>query len=34
MTKINGGVIGARGYADAELVRLLSLHPNAEKAAV
>ena len=34
MKKIKVGVIGATGYAGAELVRLLSLHPNAEIAAV
>ena len=30
LTKIKAGVIGASGYAGAELVRLLSTHPNVE----
>lgn len=30
MNKIKAGVIGASGYAGAELVRLLSTHPNVE----
>lgn len=34
MTKIKAGIIGATGYAGAELVRILSTHPNAEIAAV
>ena len=34
MNKIKVGIIGATGYAGAELVRLLINHPNAEIAAV
>lgn len=34
MEKIKVGIIGATGYAGAELVRLLSVHPQAEIAAV
>lgn len=32
--KLKVGVVGATGYAGAELVRLLLSHPNAEIAAV
>ena len=32
--KIKVGIIGATGYAGAELVRLLIAHPNAEIAAL
>ena len=32
--KIKAGIIGATGYAGAELVRLINAHPNAEVAAV
>ncbi len=32
--KIKAGIVGATGYAGAELVRLLSSHPNAEISAV
>ncbi|MBQ1813415.1 MAG: N-acetyl-gamma-glutamyl-phosphate reductase, partial [Ruminococcus sp.] len=31
---IKAGIVGATGYAGAELVRLLSAHPEAEIAAV
>ena len=31
---IKAGVVGATGYAGAELVRLLSGHPGAELAAI
>lgn len=31
---IKAGIIGATGYAGAELVRLLTVHPHAEIAAV
>ena len=34
MPKLKAGVIGATGYAGAELVRLLLSHPNVELAAV
>lgn len=34
MEKIKAGVIGASGYAGAELVRLLLMHPYAELAAI
>ena len=34
MKKIKAGIIGATGYAGAELVRLLANHPSAEIAAV
>ena len=34
MPKLKAGVIGATGYAGAELVRLLRSHPNVELAAV
>ena len=34
MNKIKVGIIGATGYAGAELVRLLANHPAAEIAAV
>lgn len=34
MDKIKVGIIGATGYAGAELVRLLAVHPNVEIAAV
>ena len=34
MKKIKAGIIGATGYAGAELVRLLVNHPMAEVAAV
>ena len=32
--KIKAGIVGATGYAGAELVRLLSNHPEAEVAAI
>ena len=32
--KIKAGIVGATGYAGAELVRLLSTHPNAEISAI
>ena len=32
--KIKVGIVGATGYAGAELVRLLSTHPNAEISAI
>ena len=32
--KIKAGIVGATGYAGAELVRLLSTHPNAEVSAI
>ena len=32
--KIKAGIIGATGYAGAELVRILLTHPNAEIAAI
>ena len=34
MDKIKAGIIGATGYAGAELVRLLSRHPHVQVAAV
>lgn len=34
MTEIKAGIIGATGYAGAELVRILSGHPNVEISAV
>ena len=32
--KIKAGIIGATGYAGAELVRILLTHPNAEISAI
>lgn len=32
--KIKAGIIGATGYAGAELVRLLTTHPNVEISAI
>ncbi len=32
--KIKAGIVGATGYAGAELVRLLTSHPQAEIAAI
>ena len=32
--KIKAGIVGATGYAGAELVRLLTAHPAAEKSAI
>ena len=34
MKKIRAGVIGASGYAGAELVRLLWMHPEVELAGI
>lgn len=32
--KIKAGIVGATGYAGAELVRLLTAHPEAEISAI